>query len=167
MSGADQVSEILSVDDFAPDLRAQIDKWLESNASTYSSLINQDCGEGCHFDLEEQLHTLSWSNLASEIDMPFDRLRKKVEVARKLYRYYAPDLSRAAALTPLSAASVYRLCGLLLKAALVRSDARYLNTALKLLDGVLGRDELEFPKELRSFALATLQALVPTESSSS
>lgn len=161
------MSAILSLDDFSPDLRAQIDEWLASTASTYSSLIRQDGDEDCHFDLEEQLHTLSWSNLAPEIDMPLDRLRKKVEVARKLYRYYAPDLSHAAAPTPLSAAGVHRLCGLLLKAALVRCDARYLNTALKLLDGVLGRDELEFPQVLRSFALATLQALVPTEPSSS
>jgi len=127
----------------------------------------QDEGDGLLFDLETQLHTVSWSNLAPEVEVPFDRLRKKIEVARKLYRYYQPDLSRPAAPTALSAPAVRRLCGLLIKAALIWRDARFLNSALKLLDGVLGRDDCEFPQELRLLAGATLDVLMSPVPSSS
>lgn len=142
-------------------LKNQIDDWLASAAIDRSPLALQDGGNGQLFDLEAQLFTLSWSNLAPGVEVPFDRLRKKVEVARKLYRYYLPDLSYPAAPTVLSAPAVRRLCGLLLKAALIQRDARFLNSALKLLDGVLERDDCEFPLELRLLASATLDTLVP------
>jgi hypothetical protein len=157
----------LSGEEFSHDLRAQIEEWLASAAFDRSPLKRRDNGDGLLLDLEAQLHTPSWSNLAPEVEVPFDRLRKKIEVARKLYRYYLPDLSRPAAPTALSVQAVQRLCGLLLKAALIRRDVRFLNSALKLLDGVLGRDDCEFPHELRLLAGATLDVLVPPVTSSS
>jgi hypothetical protein len=140
-------------------LLAQVDDWLE--ASPASGAVVDATAPQPSLDLEVALQAHAWSDLTSGAEAQLDRLRKKIEVARKLCRYYLPDLSRAVAPTPLSAAAVRRLCALLLKAALLRRDARYLNSALKLLDGVLGRNDCTFPQELREFAQATLLALVP------
>ncbi|MCM8594228.1 hypothetical protein [Accumulibacter sp.] len=140
-------------------LLARIDAWLA--ADLRSGPGDGGTSSASTLDLEGALHSQAWSNLTPEADAQLDRLRKKIEVARKLCRYYVSDLSRAAEPTPLAAAAVRRLCVLLLKAALVRDDARYLNSALKLLDGVLGRDDCSFPDELRQLARSTLDALVP------
>lgn len=113
------------------------------------------------YDLEIELFQPGWDGPAAERLVQLDRLRKKVEVVRKLYRFYLPDLSRAAGMQVPSAAAVRRLCALMLKTALVRHDARYLNSALKLLDGVLAREDCEFPDELRALARATFEVLVP------
>jgi hypothetical protein len=112
-------------------------------------------------DLEALLNMTGWWALTPQTEAQLDRLRKKIEVARRLFRYYTPDLSRAAAPTLLSVEGVQRLCALLLRAAVLRHDARYLNSVLKLLDGVLGRGDLVFPSELRKLAHATLDVLAP------
>ncbi len=142
-----------------PELVARIDAWLAAGAAV-TTAGEAPC-DGSDVDLETALHTPSWSNLGRDAEAPFDRLRKKVEVARRLCRCYAPDLSRCTEPAPLSEAAVARLCGLLLKAALVWRDLRYLNSALKLLDGVLEREDCAFPDELRALAGETLDCLVP------
>lgn len=113
------------------------------------------------FDLEIELYCPGWDGSVADRLVLLDRLRKKVEVARKLYRFYLPDLSRSVDTQLLAAAAVRHLCALMLKAALVRHDTRYLNSALKLLDGVLTREDCDFPDELRALAHATLEVLVP------
>lgn len=113
------------------------------------------------YDLEIELFQPGWDGPEAVGLVQLDRLRKKVEVARKLYRFYLPDLSRAAGAQVLSAAAVRRLCALMLKTALAGRDARYLNSALKLLDGVLVREDCSFPDELRAVAHATLEVLAP------
>ncbi|GMV55112.1 MAG: hypothetical protein AMXMBFR6_09170 [Betaproteobacteria bacterium] len=112
-------------------------------------------------DLDEALCSKSWADLTAEAEANLDRLRKKIEVVRKLYRYYLPDMSGPANPTPLSPEALQRLCALLLKAALLRNDMRYLNSALKLLDGILDQDEGIFQEDLRRLAALTLDALVP------
>lgn len=112
-------------------------------------------------DMEAELRRLAGSPLTPDALTLLDRLRKKIEVARKLCRYYLPDLSRAAAAVPLSSVGVQRLGGLLLKSALLSRDARYLNAALKLLDGVLDRADCIFPDTLQVLAVAVLDVLVP------
>lgn len=141
------------------ELLARIDAWVA--VATACPVTGRDIGEPPVLDLETILYTTDWWALTPQAEAHLDRLRKKIEVARRLCRYYLPDLSRAAAPTPLSAAGIQRLCALLLRAAVLRRDARYLNSALKLLDGVLGRDDLAFPAELRALAHAALDALAP------
>lgn len=140
-------------------LLARIDDWLV--ASPVNEAVREAAAPQSSLDLNVALYAKAWLDLTPEAEAQLDRLRKKIEVARKLCRYYLPDLSRAALPEPLPAAAVRRLCALLLKAALLRNDARYLNSALKLLDGVLGREDCTFPQELREFAQATLLALAP------
>lgn len=140
-------------------LVARLDAWMTLEGSAGE----QEPGpvaEGA-YDLEIELFQPGWDGPAAEALVQLDRLRKKVEVARKLYRFYLPDLSRAAGTQLLSAVAVRRLCALMLKTALVRCDARYLNSALKLLDGVLVREDCDFPDELRALAHATLEVLAP------
>jgi hypothetical protein len=140
-------------------LVSRIDTWLV----TYSQIreYRDSASPQSALDLEVALYSQDWSELTPCAEEKFDRLRKKIEVARKIFRYYLPDLSRAAAPIPLSCEAVQRLCCLLLKLALIRRDARYLNSALKLLDGILDLNDCSFPEELNTLAHATLESLVP------
>ncbi|WP_141211483.1 hypothetical protein [Rhodoferax sp. TH121] len=113
------------------------------------------------FDLESALYDPAWHELNPAMEVQLDRIRKKIEVPRKLYRLYLADLSRPATSTLLSSAAVQRLSVLLLKAALIWHDARYLNSALKLVDGVLERDDCVFREDVRALAISTLNAMVP------
>jgi len=140
-------------------LVARIDAWLSLVGT--DGVIKSAAMTGGMLDLEVELSRPGWEKPAADRLARLDRLRKKIEVARKLYRFYLPDLSRAASPQILSVAAVLRLCGLLLRTALVCGDARYLNSALKLLDGVLERDDCVFPDELRVLARSTLDAMVP------
>ena len=92
-----------------------------------------------------------------------DRLRRKVEVARKLYARYENDLSLPATTETLSAAGVNQLCAVMLLAALRSRDARFLNSALKLIDGLIAPASVPVSMELVLIAEATLDALVPLE----
>ncbi len=140
-------------------LAARLDAWVTPEAGAVAQSLGP-MAEGV-FDLEAELFRPGWVGPTADRLAQLDRLRKKVEVARKLYRFYLPDLSRATGAQVLSAAAVRRLCLLMLKAALARHDARYLNSVLKLLDGVLERDDCDFSDELRALARATFEVLVP------
>lgn len=139
------------------ELLSRIDAFL---ADVPDANVEGEAGPGAR-DLEAELRHFAVSPWTPDALTLLDRLRKKIEVARKLCRYYLPDLSLAAAAVPLSSAGVQRLCGLLLKSALLSRDARYLNAALKLLDGVLDRADCIFPDTLRALAVGVLDVLVP------
>lgn len=146
----------------SPDARALLAR-LEAWTALERGAGAQEPGpvaEGA-YDLEIELFRPGWDGPTTERLAQLDRLRKKVEVARRLYRVYLPDLSRAVGTQVLSEAAVRRLCVLMLKAALARHDARFLNSALKLLDGVLAREDCDFPDELRALARAVIEVLVP------
>lgn len=147
----------------APDIRliARLEGWLQISKVVVNEESTWEPNSNTLFDLERALHSQAWQQLTPEMRVMLDHLRKKIEVAHKLYRHYLPDLSRPAASIPLSPAAVQHLTVLLLKAALVWKDARYLNSALKLVDGVLGRDDCVFPEDLRSLAILTLDIMVP------
>jgi len=148
-------------------LVARLDAWLGQDVARYDHERSVLSVEPLvpMLDLEAEIYTDAWSALLPETDVHLDRLRKKIEVARTLRRYYLPDLSRAAAAPLLGAAAIRRLYVLLLKASIVWRDARYLNTALKMNDAILGRDDCLIPDELRALACAALDALVPWERS--
>lgn len=92
-----------------------------------------------------------------------DRLRRKIEVARKLYQRYERDLSRPATTTPLSAAGVNQLCAVMLLASLYERDARFLNSALKVIDELPLPFGARVSQELATLAQATLDTLIPME----
>jgi hypothetical protein len=150
------------IDVTSPDARAlvaRLEEWV-ATAGDAGEQSSSTVAEGA-YDLEIELFRPGWDGSVAERLAQLDRLRKKVEVARKLYRFYLPDLSLAVGTQVLSGSAVRRLCALMLKAALARHDARFLNSALKLLDGVLGREDCDFPDELRALARATFEVIVP------
>jgi len=142
-------------------LLVRIDDWLLTFQTGAITDLARDQRSDAVVDLEQVVYTQAWQELAPETVPRLDRLRKKIEVAHKLSRYYLPDLSRPAAATPLSFAAIQCLSVLLLKAALVWRDARYLNSALKLMDGVLERDDCVFSQDVRSLVTSTLNVMVP------
>lgn len=66
-----------------------------------------------------------------------ERLCKKIEVPRRLYAFYELDLSKASGDDEVHGAYITYLCCLYLYSAAAFHDFKHLNTALKLLDGVL------------------------------
>lgn len=115
------------------------------------------------FDLEFLLSQGAEAALDRLSEPLSDRLRRKIEVARKVYQTYEPDLSRPTSSVPLSAEAINQLCALMLLAALRQRDVRFLNSALKLIDGILAPANVQVSQRLISLAHATLQLLLPTE----
>ncbi|MDR7142205.1 hypothetical protein [Rhizobium sp. BE258] len=115
------------------------------------------------FNLEALLTQQVEPALEQLSNAQLDRLRRKIEIARKLYARYESDLSRPATTEPLSAAGINQLCAIMLLAALRHHDARFLNSALKLIDGLIAPAGVQVSSELVLIAEATLDALVPLE----
>jgi|GEM_PF-1822424 len=117
------------------------------------------------FDLEELLSGGARVALGRLSDAQLDRLRRKIEVARKLYVAYRPNLSGPASTEPLSASGVNQLCAVMLLAALLRRDARFLNSAFKLMDGLSIPANVAIADDLISLAYASLDVVLPLEPS--
>ncbi|MHC5113734.1 MAG: hypothetical protein ACYTGP_04825 [Planctomycetota bacterium] len=66
-----------------------------------------------------------------------DQLARKVEVARRLWAFYEPDLSRPVERTLVHDAYAAHLCAVFLSTAARTADPKFLNTAVKMLDGML------------------------------
>lgn len=113
------------------------------------------------FDLESVLASGIENAFTQLSGQGLDRLRRKIEVARKLYARYDSELSIPAKDAPLSAAGVNRLCAIMLLAALRSRDARFLNSALKLIDNLIVPANVSVSPELVRIAEETLNALVP------
>ena len=82
------------------------------------------CRDGCGLDEAAQLAML-------------EHLTRKVEVARRLWAFYEEDLSRPVERVPVHEAYAHHLCAIFLATAAVTADFKFLNTALKMLDGFL------------------------------
>lgn len=85
-----------------------------------------------------------------------DRLCKKVDVVGKVSAFYTPALARSAEPEPLSAPYAAALAAALLLAAETGGDLKFLNTALKMLDGRLGDPRAAYPPWLAEWAEALL-----------
>ncbi|MDO9418345.1 hypothetical protein [Pararhizobium sp.] len=134
-----------------------------SESTQREAVRTTDPGESALFDLDALLSggaNLAFEQLSSS---QLDRLRRKIEVARKLHRAYERDLSRPATATPLSAGGVNQLCAVMLLSALRCQDPRFLNAALKLIDGLILPAAVPVSAELISLAQSTLNILVPSE----
>lgn len=119
-------------------------------------------GDG-QFDLAFLLSQGAEAAFAQLSEAQCDRLRRKIEVARKIFGTYEPDLSRPSSGAPLSADAMNQLCALMLLIALRRKDARYLNSALKLIDGVVEPAGIAVSERLISLTHAVLDLLLPLE----
>jgi hypothetical protein len=113
------------------------------------------------FDLESVLTSGIEDAFAQLSGQRLDRLRRKIEVARKLYAGYDGKLSTPVKDALLSAAGVNRLCAVMLLAALRSGDTRFLNSALKLIDGLVLPATVSVLPELVLIAEETLDVLVP------
>jgi hypothetical protein len=95
----------------------------------------------------------------SEADIRLlNRLCKKVEVAHTLKRFYTPDLSAAADAADVGPTYAAFLCAVYLVLAQRLADPKFLNTALKMLDGTLRSPRPDYPDSLRSMARAMASA---------
>jgi len=81
-----------------------------------------------------------------------DRLCKKVDVVGRVSAFYTPDLARSAEAEPIATPYATALAAALLLAAEARGDLKFLNTALKILDGRLGDAGGAYPPWLAAWA---------------
>jgi hypothetical protein len=130
---------------------------------TVTSLKALGQAPATQFNLEAVLASGLDSALEQLSGAKLDRIRRKIEVARKLYGQYEGDLSRPASSDPLSCAGVHHLCAVLLLHTLRSYDLRYLNSALKLIDGFIVPADAPESIELMLIAAETLDTLVPLE----
>lgn len=140
-------------------LLARIDAWL-ADAAWPAVDAGPDRPPDA-LDLELSVRSESWRTLAPAALAQLHRLRKKVEVSRSLYRFYRADLSHPEGLARLSGAGAQRVCVLFVKAALVQRDPRFLNSALKMVDGVLIQEDCAMPLPVQALVGAALDHLVP------
>jgi len=139
------------------ELLAEIDVFLRK--SIKSNYDSERAHDDTVFDLERELYNTYWFEISVEAEHKLDLLRKKIEVTKKIHRFYMLDMSNATVQTNLCAEAVKLLYLLFLKAALERRDFRYLNTALKISDGILGREDCLMPKNFSMMAYSVLEIL--------
>lgn len=127
----------------------QVDPGLLDDLATHLCAVREEF-EALEQPEAEGIDLVAWLSrepgTIPECDLTLDRLRKKIEVARVLYRFYTDDLEKGLPGDHLPEVYVYYLVGLLLNKALVDRNYRYLNTVLKIRDGVLvGQPLRDFP----------------------
>ncbi|MCW5875080.1 MAG: hypothetical protein KIS88_10585 [Anaerolineales bacterium] len=89
-----------------------------------------------------------------------DRLCKKLDVTRKLRAFYTKDLSRnARPVADVQPSYLPLAVALLLSFAQAHGDLKFLNSALKVLDGNLTQRSL-YPPELETWARSLVAELV-------
>ena len=110
------------------------------------------------FSLEQFLFELVRSDQlgASESFERLERLCRSIEVKRRLYAYYTSDLAHSVEKSWIAPEYVALAVSCYLAAAEADQDPKFLNTALKLLDGVLQGVSIRFPQFLRDWAQALL-----------
>lgn len=89
-----------------------------------------------------------------------DKLRRKVEVARKVYKFYNRIDFNPVSYGLLSREAFNQLCGLMLIVALQKNDARFLNSALKMIDGVVNLGDVDIDSDLVNLAHSTLDVFL-------
>lgn len=112
-------------------------------------------GRGQQFDTAafvRRMACLGDAEPAPQEVVALDRLCKKIDVVGRLASHYTADLSRAAHAAPVQPEAAAALCGVLLIQAARRCDAKFLNTALRMLDGRLTAPVASFPDFLGAWA---------------
>ena len=108
------------------------------------------------FSTEEFLHRLvelNGNDIINEEDLAIiDRLCKKVEVPRRLLAGYSSNLEESTDLVAVKSEYVIIFTILLLGLSKQYNDLKFLNCALKLLDGCLYMPRVSFPSEVRQWA---------------
>lgn len=99
------------------------------------------------FSTENFLYNVDLSNLKDVDLLVLDRLCKKIEVVKALYCFYSGDLSKSLDKDIIvNDDYIVYLCGIYLFLWQNQKDYKFLNTSLKLLDGLLCQPE-KFPAE--------------------
>lgn len=114
------------------------------------------------FSTEKFLHDMQVESISSCERMKIlDRLCKKVDVVKKVYIAYESDLSKARSSVVIRESYAVYLCMILICAAKEGKDLKFLNSALKMLDGGLIGPTFFCPNEVKEFAKLTLEELLP------
>lgn len=91
-----------------------------------------------------------------------EKLCKKAEVPKRLVVEYSYDLSRTINVTPVAPGYAVYFTVLLLTLALENKDLKYLNCALKLIDGGLYMPKFSLPQMVHEYAGVVVNKLLVT-----
>lgn len=89
-----------------------------------------------------------------------DRLCKKVDISKSLRVFYSRDLSEKLTNERVAPQYIPLFIAILLWNAEEKTDFKFLNTALKILDGILGKPPAAFPKGLRCWSSEILHKII-------
>lgn len=114
------------------------------------------------FSTEHFLHGIRAGTTMFDADCraKLDRLVKKVEVVRRVSRGYSRDLSSTVDSRPIAPEYARYMAALYLHRAVVESDPKFLNCALKLSDGILEDPDVGTLPQLKEIALEQVRRLV-------
>lgn len=118
----------------------------------------QDCfsTEFFLFDLAQALP----QSPSDEGYLALERLCKKVDVVRHIHAFYSPDLTQPLGNESIAPTYLALLAAVLLQCAEIRSDPKFLNSALKLLDGHVNRIPADLAHVLSVQADALLEKVM-------
>lgn len=105
--------------------------------------------EVADFNTERFIVSLDPEQVASCDRATLERLTRKIEVARKLYQSYQPDLSKPSSQTPVRSAFALYLTVFYFHAGLVLGDWKWINTGVKMTEGILLVPALDIPAAIR------------------
>jgi len=110
------------------------------------------------FDTERFIRSLDFDDVASCDRTTLERLTRKIEVARKLYQAYQPDLSKASSETPVRVGFVLYLMLYYIHAGRLLGDWKWVNTGVKMMEGILLVPEVDVPASIRDAIVGILEA---------
>ena len=106
--------------------------------------------ETAEFCTERFIASLDPKNVELCDRVTLERLTRKIEVARKLYQAYQPDLSKATSDVPARSEFAVYLAIYYLHAGYSLGDWKWINTGVKMTEGILLVPALDVPAELKS-----------------
>lgn len=89
-----------------------------------------------------------------------ERLSRKAEVARKLYRSYQPDLSKPASQEPARPEFALYLAVYYLHAGCALGDWKWINTGVKMTEGIVEVPVLQVPEAVKDAVAGILAGAV-------
>jgi len=116
------------------------------------------------FSTEAFLYSLRESSqiYSTESAIKIEKLCKKVEVPKRLVVEYSYNLSKTIDVSPIAPEYAAYFTLLLLTLALENKDLKYLNCALKLVDGELREPKFSLPQEVHACVEDAVNKLLVT-----
>lgn len=107
---------------------------------------------GGGFDTEQFIASLDVQALSDADASSLERLTRKIEVGRKLVKSYEAGLSKIRDGSPVRSEFALLLAVLFFQAGMVRRDWKWINTGVKMVEGILLQPSLDIPPGLKDVA---------------